>query len=177
MTVTLNGWRRLWIAGSGAWLIALATAAALMFPFPTASGQYKQGYVEEIYRGMPPDSARLAGGASHLGETEIPDRIVEIDGRFWGFPKSVLNRETRLEDYRAAIRRMPNGDRLTFAPGSSDEVITRVTDDYISSMQRIVWRERTRYAAIVGVVWAVPCVILYALGSVGAWVVRGFRGQ
>jgi hypothetical protein len=47
----------------------------------------------EIYRAMRPENVRKGGHAWHLGEKDLPGMIVEIDGRFYGFPKPIFNRE------------------------------------------------------------------------------------
>lgn len=78
---------------------------------------------------------------------------------------------------RAVGVRLPNGQTIEFRPGVSDQKIAQVSREYWRVVEARVQGERLQFLGIVGAVWLVPCIALYAAGTAVAWVVAGFRAK
>ena len=73
--------------------------------------------------------------------------------------------------------KLPNGEQIAFRPGVSDVTIRQVSRDYWRVVEARVQAERLQVLGVVGAIWLVPCIALYAAGAAVAWVLAGFRAK
>jgi hypothetical protein len=152
----LNGWQRLWVVVSTMYMVVLALFVVPDFPTPSKILHRAQFYDE-----LPQESlARLIrADASSTPSTGT--------GRN-------LSYELFCDDSRDVVL-AANNHKLCFRSDVTETERTMITQQYNALLKRATRSERLGRLGYMFLVWVVPCVVLYGVGTATGWVLRGFR--
>ena len=172
MAVRLNGWQRLWIVLSVLYILPVGGLVIRAWPTPALIG-HRDEFIDQMPEEL---SARVWAVYRMRRDWE----------EVWKRPDSQFNRDDlSLIPFGFTPDRpsgfawlsepviFPNGAVLEIqvAKKGDTHYDTRTADAYWSVVESTVRADQWFLALI----WLVPCLALYALGWVVAWIRRGFR--
>jgi hypothetical protein len=170
---SMNGWQRLWVVVSVLYLILVSGLAALFWP--TAAGTQHR---EEFIALMPAHLQAHVDGA-HQSKWEWEEawkkRVIPTE------PKTPTKNPQKAgpESFTLLSEPVtfPNGAVLDIhvAKEGDKEPDERVAPAYWAVVEAETRIARWTLVWQLALLWLVPCLTLYALGSAVAWVRRGFR--
>ena len=148
----LGGWRRLWIAVSGVYAIAVMGFAALTYPHDLWEVPF-----DSVQQQMSPEHAAIVVGAGYPISS----------GRYRVVPRGY--------DEMGKVR-YQDGRELRFVGTATNGQVAAVTEEYWRTANTFMVRRQWLFVLITVVLgWIVPVASLYGLGRTVGWVYGGFR--
>jgi hypothetical protein len=152
MTIKLGGWQRLWVVAAVAYLLVVAGVTWSIWP---ASASVTHEYT--FY-------SRLTAEA----RTRILNSQVKIE-----------NEQAFIQDARSAkdaeLVEMPNGHVLVFRKDLPRAEVEASTQAYWATVEHVAYDKRVVHLGQAVAWWAIPLVLIYALGLAARWIYRGFK--
>ena len=148
LVARLGGWWRLWIVASVVYGAIIAVFTWNSYP-RVGSISYE---------------------ASHL--KLLSDRTLLILG---GRVQPPIPADTPKWAHGPIILEMPNGHKFEVLGNTTPEQSKEVAKDYVGVLNSIANEQRISALQYAFLAWAVPCLLVLALGWAVIWIYRGFR--
>ncbi|WP_206953358.1 hypothetical protein [Trinickia acidisoli] len=196
----LNGWRRLFLLVCFLWLFPASIVVWLMKPgasvpvenvqFDTLRPYYKGVMPKPPASQQSPSTSASAGTSNVVPDDDLPTRKVGGNNPFDQFdsvasgPSSVKlatdsTKQPWIND--PIVLNMPDGKEIDMPPGYSEAATVEAYKAFRKTEAETISRAETESTVHAGEVFAglytAPLAFLYVLGSMVAWVIRGFRSR
>jgi hypothetical protein len=152
MRLRLGGWQRIWIILAGGYLAVVA-----VFTWSSWPNALQVLHDHGFYDGIPTDPRE-----------RILNTQVQADREF----AFVLDARSAKD---AVVVDMPNGHALVFHKDLPQPLMESAASAYWSQVERATYEKRLSFAAFALGLWALPLMLIYALGLAVRWTYRGFR--
>ena len=191
----LGGWHRLWIFLSVIYLLVVIIFAIYEFPPKAEDTPHKHEFFQKLSiesREMISDKniydysdfsnewdwadiyehvksiSDLEKQVQRLIDLKVPEKQIS----------EFIQEQTVSEQVKEIVllsRIMPNGRRITFKKGISDEQMNTVAKEYMDILSQEASEPRASFMLNVFLIWIIPCLSLYAIGWSIRWFFRGFK--